>query len=195
MTILVTLLARFWPQIAVGAALLAGWGYADQLWCNAPCQRARAAGQQCEARAAKAQQLATDMALLAAKRLSDIDAAVKRQKDLNHAELVSLQERAAALAPRASVHLSAAALRVWSDSARAANDPAAAAVDHRAPDPVPATTAGQQDGGGSGDTWYSERELGTFVVDAALAYRDAITKWGACVSAYEALRNPEEQAQ
>lgn len=197
MTLVLAILGRYWQQIAIVAVALIAWGYADQLWCNGPCRRARAAIREYETRMVAAQKRATDLALLYAKTLDNIDRAVKQQKETDRATFDVLASRARELPARASVRLSDSAVRLWSNATGAANDPRPAGVGTQPAAAVPGSAQGQAiagGGGGGGDLWYSEQDVVSFVVESALAYRDARARWAACVQSYDAIRvNPPQE--
>jgi hypothetical protein len=173
-----------WPLI-VGGLL---WWWADAHWCNGACRKADARADAAEAQIAAARQRATDLALLATQRLSAIDAAVKRQKDTDDAAFHALAARANALPAAPTVHLSFVAGRMWRDAAAAANDSGPSFERAQPADAVPNTAQAAKVGGGAGDEWYSEQDIGVWVVEASKAYRDAFAHWAACVEAYDQVR-------
>jgi hypothetical protein len=181
----------FWLKvgaaIAFVAALYAAW-YAVDHWHNAAWEaehRLSEARQvvivrlEGEARAAVAENLRVKLAWAA----DSVDAQKEaiKVKHENEATFTVLTNRARSLAGSRTVVVSGDTVGLFSDVADAANasHPAAAAAGSEArTDPVPAPPT-------SGAVAIDERDLRAFLVDAGMAYTDAVNQFHGCVKLYE----------
>ncbi len=182
MTLLLPILLRLLPALAVAALAWYGWHKVDH-WCNTECRYFRENAETLQHEKQQAQDRATALALLWSEAINRIEVRYVEMARTRSDAAARLRERAGRIrldGGGVGVRVPPAAVGLLDDAHRLANDPPAAGGDQSAPDPVPAPA----------DTVEIDTTLATWIatyLEAAIAYRDAADKHLACVAAYESL--------
>jgi hypothetical protein len=170
-------LVRLVAPYVIGFALLAGgWLWLDHSCWSSACQDERTQNGLLRTQIRLAQERATDLALLYAKTAEDADAKLRAQQSENDARFAGFEDRARRAGAGRSVAVAADSVRLWNDSANAANGikaPASALGETSPPVPVPA------------EAYVREAELNVFVNAAAAAYKAVNDARLSCIAIYE----------
>jgi hypothetical protein len=180
MTIALAILRYAWPFVLAGVV----WGVQEarlvscRLSLDASHKRETALQSQVDV----TRQRATDLALLYAGMLPQIDKAREEQEAKDRAVIAQLQTRVDSLSHVPDLRFSPAAVRLWDDASAAANGDAGAT-------PAPAEgTASVPEAAGA---IYSEADVLAFVTSASEAYRDAVQQFHECRDTYNAARSAQ----
>ena len=177
-SVVLSLLRITWPFILAGAI----WGVQEvrigMLNSSLAASHKRETVAQSLLEAAR--QRATDLALLYAGMIPQVDAAAKAQEERDGIRIQSLNDRIRALSRVADVHLSAAAVGVLRDATAVANggDAAPAGQPPEGAAPVPPVSV-------------SEADVAEFGTVAAEAYLSCVRMFHATRDLYNAARNAQ----
>ena len=182
MTLLLPILLRLLPALAVAALAWYGWHKVDH-WCNTECRYFRENAETLQHEKQQAQDRATALALLWSEAINRVEVRYVEMARTRSDAATRLRERAGRLrldGGGVGVRVPPAAVGLLDDAHRLANDPAATRGDQIPAAPVPAAPNEVE----------IETDLATWIatyLEAAIAYRDAADKHLACVAAYESL--------
>lgn len=130
---------------------------------------------------------ATDLALLASARLTEIEAATQAAQGKRNEKFGSLAERAKAVQRGGGIPIPFDVDSVLRDSASGANAARPPFVSPKGTAPI--------SGPAEPTIFYDEADFAKFQVASARAYADAYGQWRGCIAAYESVRttvNPVE---